>query len=417
LASSLAFSQSKKIATVKIIRGDVSTTYSGKSVRLNVNDWIEEGSVVKTADKSFVKIIFIDKSQINIGPSSEIKIEHFSGEEPGLIDLVKGKVRSQVTKDYLNISKGKSKLFITTPNAVIGVRGTDFMISISQDGKNTSTVLFEGEIAMNKLETTQGFNSDKLEQAIQQGVRIHPGEFSVVEQNKAEPTVPAKLNNLQLEILEKNDSFERSPSSSKSEETTKSVVPNGLDGKVVSNEVGTPSESSSSAQSSSDQTSSDPDGYVSGAKIKPANGSFIHIDSGIIIPPGKDSVFDANTNSYIPGPESGMVAEDGSYLPPKDIIITNDGKMMAIVISESGEKKTIEIAKPSPVKIEISSPPIGSVSTNTQTNLEKNGPTISPNDPSRFNSSGGVTNVNDAAQQFTGPRERILNICTGLACP
>ena len=33
--------------------------------------------------------------------NSEMKIESFSGKDSGVIDLVKGKIRSQVTKDYL----------------------------------------------------------------------------------------------------------------------------------------------------------------------------------------------------------------------------------------------------------------------------------------------------------------------------
>jgi hypothetical protein len=120
---------SKKVAIVKLLKGEVDVLTLGKTTKLKVEDWVEDGSVVKTGEKSFVKLVFIDKSQMNIGPGSEMKIEKFGEKDSGVIDLVKGKIRSQVTKDYLQMDRNKSKLFIKTPNAVMGVRGTDFLIS------------------------------------------------------------------------------------------------------------------------------------------------------------------------------------------------------------------------------------------------------------------------------------------------
>jgi hypothetical protein len=234
LFSTTVLSQSK-VAVVKLLRGDVDVLTLGKTTKLKTNDWVESGAVIKTAEKSFVKLIFLDKSQMNVGPNSEMKIESFTGKDSGVIDLVKGKIRSQVTKDYLQIQdKDKSKLFIKTQNAVMGVRGTDFIISTN--GKNTSTVLFEGEIVFNKLDQRGEIASSKLEEIVDRGVRMFPGEFSVMEENRPMPTVPSLLNIQQRVHLEKNEDFDsdRSPSNAKVE-TTKSVVPEGLNGMQVSN--------------------------------------------------------------------------------------------------------------------------------------------------------------------------------------
>lgn len=401
-ATPLAFGQTKKVAVVKIVRGDVDVLSLGKTLKLKVDDWVEDGSVVKTADKSFAKLIFIDKSQMNIGPNSEMKIEKFSGNDSGVIDLVKGKIRSQVTKDYLQMNKDKSKLFIKTPNAVMGIRGTDFMISTN--GINTAAILFEGEVVFNKIETRGNVSTDKLEQMVDRGVRMHPGEFSVVERSRPEPTVPSLLNIEQRETLEKNDSFDRAPSSSAGEEAKKSVVPEGLDGKAVSNDSG------ALKTETPQNASANPDGYVAGDKVKPANGSFVHIESGIIIPPGKDSILDVNTNSYIPGPETGKVSADGSYLPPKNMEITGDGKVMIAVVGSNGSMKVIEVQPPSPVKLGISAPTIG---TFAPAPLPTSGGKtfISPNDPSNLNNSGGITTINEATQQLNlGPKLRTINV-------
>ncbi len=397
-----------KIAVVKILRGEVTLLTLGKSKQLSVDEWVENGGVIKTAEKSFVKLIFIDKSQMNIGPNSEMKVESFTGKDSGVIDLVKGKIRSQVSKDYLQMKdKEKSKLFIKTKNAVMGVRGTDFLISTN--GRSTSTVLFEGEIAFNKLDNRSELSTQKLEEIVDRGVRMYPGEFSVVDPSRTMPTVPALMNIQQREKLERNQEMnkERAPSSSEGEVVIKTVVPPGLSGSVVSN---SPDVLNKELQQVSNQdtamieqraSSSDPEGYVKGETVKPANGSFVHIDSGVIIPPGPDSVLDKNSNTYIPGSDSGRVASDGTYIPPKNIEITDKGTIV-VSANDSGSVKTKEIPPPVPI-ITPRATAFGQMG-----NLDR-GPAMNPPGGSdrdiqppgfggvdnRFNQNGGIFNVND----------------------
>lgn len=359
LATSSLFAETK-VAVVKMLRGDVDVLTLGKTTKLKVNDWVEQGAVIKTAEKSFVKLIFIDKSQMNVGPNSEMKIETFTGKDSGVIDLVKGKIRSQVTKDYLQIqNRDKSKLFIKTQNAVMGVRGTDFMISTN--GNTTSTILFEGEIVFNKLpDVDVGNSTAQLEDVVNRGVRMFPGEFSVQESLRPMPTVPALLNIQQREQLEKNSDFDsnRTPSTSSGNDQVKSVVPEGLSGKVVANDSDSLKKEISSVTKAEEKqatpSSKDPQGYVKGDMIKPANGSFVHVDSGIIIPPGPASVLDNNSNTYIPGQADGKVAVDGSYIPPKNVEITQDGKIMIAVVGTNGDVIVQEVQKPAPVYSETS---------------------------------------------------------------
>lgn len=351
--TSLSVWAGPKVAIVEVIRGEVDSVTLGKTTRLKLKDWVENGSVVKTAEKSFVKLKFIDESSMNIGPKSEMKVESFTGKDSTIIDLVKGKVRSEVSKNTMQMGKDKSKLFIKTQNAVMGVRGTDFIISTN--GTTTSTVLFHGEIVFNKLEERGELSSDKLEEIVDRGVRMHPGEFSVMEMNRIEPTVPALLNIQQINNLERNKEFDtnRNPSNA-ANEPAKSIVPAGLSGQQVSNTSGTlQNQVSQVAPNTAPQTqtpaSSDPNGYVKENHIKPANGSFVHIDSGTIIPPSPGSVLDTNTNTYIPGKDSGKVAADGSYIPPKNVEITDDGKVLVSQTDAKGSTYVKEIPKPIPV--------------------------------------------------------------------
>ncbi|HXH74762.1 MAG TPA: FecR family protein [Bacteriovoracaceae bacterium] len=360
LAATPALAQ-KKVAVVKLLRGDVDVLTLGKTAKLKAEQWVEEGAVVKTSDKSFVKLVFIDKSQMNVGPNSEMKIENFSGKDSGVIELVKGKIRSQVTKDYLQMDdKNKSKLFIKTANAVMGVRGTDFMIS--SNGKTSAVVLFEGEVVFNQLKNTEITNSANLEQIVDRGVRMFPGEFSVVEPSRM-PTVPSLLNVQQRETLEKNDSFEsdRGPSNSVKEEAGKSVVPEGLNGEQVSNdskvlktEVAQMANNSGNNgnngnNGAAEASSKNPEGFVQGDRVKPANGSFLHVESGVIVPPAPDSRLDKLSNTYMSGSGNGTVAKNGDYVPPKNMEITNDGKILVAAASKGGEMMVREIEKPVPI--------------------------------------------------------------------
>lgn len=362
LVCASAFAASK-VAVVKLMRGDASVLTLGKTTPLKVDDWVEDGAVVKTADKSFVKLIFVDKSSMNVGPNSEMKIESFSGKDSGVIDLVKGKIRSQVTKDYLQINKDKSKLFIKTQNAVMGVRGTDFMISTN--GVDTSTVLFEGEIVFNKLDNRREMNTNRLEEIVDRGVRIYPGEFSVMEQNRPQPTIPAILNIQQLEKMEKNKEFDssRTPSNTTTSEAGKSVVPAGLNGQQVSNtssilktEV---AQIAADSQTKVSPAIENPEGYVKGDAYKPTNGS--SLDGEKIVPPAPGSPFDDNSKTFIDGQNNLKLTETGDVMTPQ-VQPSNggNGQSTPVVVNPptDGKQKLMDVNAPVPSKAPLTPPDV-----------------------------------------------------------
>mgnify|MGYP003574887180 CR=1 FL=1 len=411
LTSSFALAQSK-VAVVKMLRGEVDVLTLGKTTKLKIDDWVESGAVVKTAEKSFVKLVFVDKSQMNVGPNSEMKIEKFSGEDAGVIDLVKGKIRSQVTKDYLQIKdKDKSKLFIKTPTAVMGIRGTDFLISTN--GSNTAAVLFEGEVVFNRIGSHDLSNTNSLEQLVDRGVRLYPGDFSVVVPEIQQPTVPSRLNIQQLNNLEKNESFDsdRTPSNTTGTEA-KSIVPAGLNGHVVSNNTAILKNeitqvTSTEVAKPTEAASANPDGFIKGNEVKPANGSFLHVESGVIIPPGPGSVLDANTNTYIPVASDGKAGADGSYIPPKNVEITTDGKIFVASVDKNGQTLVQEAPKKLPV-VESTI-----VTSHTLPGTGSAGTNIATTDALKFNAGGTSNFMNNQMQQGGGVNNVNESVATG----
>ncbi|MBT4793144.1 MAG: FecR domain-containing protein [Halobacteriovoraceae bacterium] len=354
--SFFAFSgqKSKKVAIVKVVKGKASMlALDGSAGAIKKGMWLTEGAIIKTSARSFVRLSFIDKSSMNIGPKSELKIEKFSKSEAGVINLLTGKIRSKVTKDYLKMDKDKSKLFVKSRNAVMGVRGTDFMFTANKKTGSTTTVLFEGSIVFNKFK--KGDNLRNLEGIVSQGRKIKPGEVSVVNRKFAKPTVGAKLSSRQFNQLNKNKNFEVS---AKTEQTkSKSMVPPGLSGNVVANDNASLKDEikklikvdvKDRVIAEGDQVKPEvANGFVHGDDVKPADGVQIHIDTGTLIPPGLDSTFDKNVGEWVSATNGGS-SSNGEYLPPQGFQINEEGQFLKVDI-ETGAVKGVVVLEIKPV--------------------------------------------------------------------
>lgn len=406
LLSLFAFSgqSEKKVAIVKLVRGDAEfLDPSGDKGKVTKDLWIKEGTIIKTEAKSFVRLNFIDKSSMNVGPKSELKIEKFSKNEAGVINVLTGKIRSKVTKDYLNMDKDKSKLFVKSRNAVMGVRGTDFLFSANKKTGASTAVLFEGSIVFNKI--NKGANVNDLESIVKQGRFIKPGQVSVAMRGVHKPTVPAKLSHKQFEKLNKNESFKES--SIKHAKKVKSVVPPGLKGDVVASDSSALTETvksivkidKKSDEKGSDKTNnkptSDSKGFVKGDDIKPADGVVVHIDSGLVIPPGADSTFDNNTGEWVSNTNGGINSA-GEYVPPEGFALNDDGQMLKV--DKSGKPKEIVVLEIKPVD---KMPPLDQVKT-----VEFKAPVANPDGPPPGPAPAG--SLDDLNNEFSVPQDEII---------
>lgn len=215
----------KNIAKVKVLRGDVKVlTQKEEHLNLKKGDWVKEGHTVVTGKKSFVRLTFVDDSKVNIGPNSKVKVEQFKEDAPGVLSVVTGKIRAEVSKDYLKMQKNKSKLFVRSNNAVMGIRGTDFLFTSNAKTNNTVAILFEGSVVFNKLNKKDVGAISKYESIVSRGQVIKPGEFSIVS-TSGTLLKSQKLNKAQLINLKINKEIST---------TQKSTIPDGLTKSLVS---------------------------------------------------------------------------------------------------------------------------------------------------------------------------------------
>ncbi len=337
------------VAKVIVQRNQAEGSLNGKTFSVKKGDWLKEGTVITTHPKSFVKLLFIDKSSVNIGPKSQMKITAFPKDikkKAGIITLIKGQIRSKVTKNYFKVEgKKKSKLFIKTKTAAMGVRGTDFQVNFNSVNQATSLITFSGAVAMAQINPQIDLpqvDQSQMEKWVSspQAVTVRRGQYSGASPQTTRATTPVKISPVQLEVLQKNDIPGGANSNQSNQESSqnsrpkkfKSIIPPGADSKAFANQnqeaeaavksaVGTQvmQEVKSEIQKEEAEVAGNeppPEGAVNTAtgEIAPTAGGYIDPATAQYIPPPPGSVFDPNAGVYIPPPEVGYIdPETGAY--------------------------------------------------------------------------------------------------------
>ncbi len=323
------YAEKGDVAKAIVVRGKAMAQMpDGKVIEAKQGMWFKEGTQVKTEDKSFVKLLFIDKSQMNLGPNSQMKIDKFPESDPGIVTLVKGQLRSKVSKNYMDMNdKDKSKLFIKTKTAAMGVRGTDFQVNYNPANNFTSLVTFEGAVAMAALtaatKSADLFDQNRLERIVSsdQAVTVTRGQFSGSSPETGNSaTIPVKINPLQLENMEKNQSgtADDPADSSASNKPVKSIVPPGVNGQKFSNKAKVESQVTKSAgQAVVSKANGAADSVKNGfAPTKVTNtaaaGAVVNVQNGNLLLPPKNSPIDMNTGLPILTGASSILSSGGN---------------------------------------------------------------------------------------------------------
>jgi len=367
------YANDQGVAKVIIVRGKVVASLSGATSKITKGMWLKEGTSIQTAKKSFIKLLFLDKSQMNMGPESKLVITKFPKKKAGIITLMKGQLRSKVTKDYMNnTEKNKSKLFIKTKSAAMGVRGTDFQVNFNPENANTSLVTFSGAVAMVQLDHSVDLSSltsnAKLETMVSSdsAVIVKKGQYSGASPTLRRVTIPIKISPAQLEVLKKNDGQEQLKSTGNEAATSapkkafRSPIPPGVSSKTFANEskeldkalekaVGKEAAKTMISNTAkeikmeqkNEPAGPPPEGLVnkSTGAIAPTAGGFIDLKTAQYVPPPKGSTYDPVTKVYIPPPQmGGFDAKTGGYVN-KSFELTSDGKFIPKKIEAPAERK------------------------------------------------------------------------------
>ena len=331
-----AFAETGGVAKVVILKGSVKAKFAdGTMIDVKADQSIPEGAVIQTADKSFVKLIFIDKSQMNLGPNSQMIINAFPKKEAGIITLVKGQLRSQVTKDYMDMDdKSKSKLYIKTKTAAMGIRGTDFQVNFNAENQNTALITFEGKVAMAHIEKgarEEKFDQGKLEKVVSsdKAVLVTHGQISAVNLNVAERAMaPTLLGAKQIDALKENETGVKESTEGEKKQY-RNPIPPGAESAAFSNV----NDKLVDPSASKEAQKSEPSGFFNAktGEYKLPAGSIIDLNTVNIIPPPANAVFDPNTKTFVVPESFGKIDKStGEYKAPDGLKLGTDGKFILV---------------------------------------------------------------------------------------
>ena len=119
-----------------------------------VKDDLQWNDLLKTTHSGRVRAGLDDGSMLSLGSDSELRIvQHDGASQQTSLEMNFGKVRSQVVK----ITQPAGKFQVTTPNAVIGVIGTDFYVAYATN--KTTVICYEGKVSVTPTGNAQAQNN------------------------------------------------------------------------------------------------------------------------------------------------------------------------------------------------------------------------------------------------------------------
>jgi hypothetical protein len=124
-----------QIAQVKKVTGQVTILRSSERLPAKIGDPLFEKDAVETGPDGGIGITFIDNTVFSAGPNSQFALDEFRFDSNNfrgamLADMRRGTL-AVVSGDIARSSPGAMK--ISTPTAVLGVRGTTFAVQVYGD--------------------------------------------------------------------------------------------------------------------------------------------------------------------------------------------------------------------------------------------------------------------------------------------
>jgi hypothetical protein len=135
-------SAQQHIGSTAVAHNDVTRDLAGAMGPLAAGDSVYRNEVVRTGADSTAKLVFLDSTNLGVGPISRVTLDQFvyvgqSNGQKMTVNLAKGIFR------FTTGALDKKAYTISTPNAAIGVRGT--VLDIRVQSAQTRVTLVEGQ--------------------------------------------------------------------------------------------------------------------------------------------------------------------------------------------------------------------------------------------------------------------------------
>ncbi len=137
LVFSYGIAHAQNVGRVLLAAGDVTAARGATAVKLAPGAVIQDKDVLRTGAASNLQVRFSDDSLISLRENSELRIEEFryngkeDGSERAFFSLVTGGLRAFTG---LVGRSNNNNYRMTTSTATIGIRGTDYVLALCQQG-------------------------------------------------------------------------------------------------------------------------------------------------------------------------------------------------------------------------------------------------------------------------------------------
>lgn len=135
-------------------------------------DW---NDLLQTDHAGRVRAGLKDGSILSLGSDSELRIvQHDSTAQQTSLEMDFGKMRSQVEK----ITKPGGKFEVKTPNAVIGVIGTDFFVRF--EANQTTVICYKGQVSVTPLGNATATSNSGQGSGASNAIAVGAGQMVVI---------------------------------------------------------------------------------------------------------------------------------------------------------------------------------------------------------------------------------------------
>lgn len=130
-ASLVAAAALAEVGQIKVAKGQISVERNGQALPGQVGMLLESADVLKTGADGSVGITMRDNSLLSAGPNSILSLERFEFDPT----TSQGRFDARLQRGTLSVVSGRiakqapEAMTVRTPSAVLGVRGTEFVVS------------------------------------------------------------------------------------------------------------------------------------------------------------------------------------------------------------------------------------------------------------------------------------------------
>jgi len=122
-----------EIGQIKVSKGQVSIEREGRSVPAAVGVRLQTADVVRTGADGSVGITMDDDSLLSAGPNSVLSLDRYAFDPT----TRQGRFDASLNRGTLAVISGRiakqapDSMTVRTPTAILGVRGTEFVVSVN----------------------------------------------------------------------------------------------------------------------------------------------------------------------------------------------------------------------------------------------------------------------------------------------